>query len=239
MKKFRYIIAAVFVVAMGTAIFFGCQKENEDIDKNTIVKPIKKYYDNTMSHIFYDAVEYTALNIIQTYPSGINGVDKSSYMKLFFDTFITYLNDNGWNSFSYYGNITNDEKNCFMMLSCVYDSTLSKIDRINLRNDFIANQGSGYNLSLPAQERAIAYAQMLNASENLEMIFPSSTQFLKTEGDSRFERQLHAAIEAITKEIFAHPIKTAAYIVGLPGSYVWVLAEATYDVLTGKYDHIK
>ena len=35
MKKFRYIIAAVLVVAIGTTIFFGCEKENEDIDKNT------------------------------------------------------------------------------------------------------------------------------------------------------------------------------------------------------------
>ncbi len=50
---------------------------------------------------------------------------------------------------------------------------------------------------------------------------------------------MHAAIEAITKEIFDYSIKVAAFIVGLPESYVWVLAEATYDVLTGKYDHIK
>ncbi len=34
MKKFRYIIATVFVVAMGTTIFFGCEKENNKINNN-------------------------------------------------------------------------------------------------------------------------------------------------------------------------------------------------------------
>ena len=123
------------------------------------------------------------------------------------------------------------------MLSCVYDSTLTKTDRINLRNDFIESEGSGYNLSLPAIERALAYAQILNASENLEMIFPSGAQFLKEE--SLFERRLQAAMEAITKDIFSHPIKAAQFITGMPFSVAWVIAEATYDVLTGKYDHIK
>jgi hypothetical protein len=34
MKKFRYIIAAVFVVAIGTAIFIGCEKENYKVNNN-------------------------------------------------------------------------------------------------------------------------------------------------------------------------------------------------------------
>ncbi|MGI6292415.1 MAG: hypothetical protein ACOXZH_08355 [Bacteroidales bacterium] len=231
MKKIRYIIATIFVVAIGTAVFFGCEKENEDIDKNTIVKPIKKIYDNTMSYIFYDVVEHTALYIMQTYPSGISGVNKSSYMQLFVDEFMMYLSNNGWDGFSYYGNITDDEKDCFKILSCVYDSSLTRADRINLRNNFIANQGSDFNLSPPALERALAFAQMLNASENFEMYPEPVVQALKIEGDSRFERRMWAAQQAILKEIFDHPIKAAAFIVGLPESMAWVIAEATYDVI--------
>ena len=36
MKKFRYIIAAVFVVIMGTTIFYGCEKENNNSKINNI-----------------------------------------------------------------------------------------------------------------------------------------------------------------------------------------------------------
>lgn len=37
MKKIRYIIAAIFVVAIGTVVFFACEKEeNEKINNNTI-----------------------------------------------------------------------------------------------------------------------------------------------------------------------------------------------------------
>ncbi len=40
MKKIRYIIATIFVVAIGTAVFFGCEKEND-----------KKCYDEKVVNI--------------------------------------------------------------------------------------------------------------------------------------------------------------------------------------------
>ncbi len=45
MKKFTYIIAALCVVAIGTAIFFGCEKENENINntKNYHIKTHKSF----------------------------------------------------------------------------------------------------------------------------------------------------------------------------------------------------
>jgi len=43
MKKFRYIIAAVLVVAIGTTIFFGCEKENNNSFEKNIIKSQKSF----------------------------------------------------------------------------------------------------------------------------------------------------------------------------------------------------
>ncbi len=38
MKNFRYIIATVFVVAIGTVMFLSCEKESEELDNKSILK---------------------------------------------------------------------------------------------------------------------------------------------------------------------------------------------------------
>lgn len=47
MKKFRYIIATVFVVAIGAGIFWACQKENEENEEVVVNKNISEKIQKT------------------------------------------------------------------------------------------------------------------------------------------------------------------------------------------------
>ncbi len=51
MKKFRYIIAAVFIVAIGTVMFLSCEKDTKEL--NIGQNDIEKNQKNWEEEIFY------------------------------------------------------------------------------------------------------------------------------------------------------------------------------------------
>ena len=80
MKKLKYIIVALLVVAVGTTLFWACQKENVE---NTIIKQ-KSFNENGLMY-FSNQEEFS--NTL------------SSLLAMDFDDLCTYENSNGYTSF--------------------------------------------------------------------------------------------------------------------------------------------
>lgn len=89
-----YIIAAVFVVAMGTGIFWQCQKSEDSNDKKEVsTKSIRKnlgYYDTAYLQYIQELSSNTGVDLLNLY--------QETYISVFFDALQQHTNgiNNGY-----------------------------------------------------------------------------------------------------------------------------------------------
>jgi hypothetical protein len=222
----KTVITMIMAITICAGIFTTCTKESVNLNKDeqTGVK-----YSKLSNTVFYDAMIGAQNDVLSHYSAtGTNGVSKNDFITFFVDAYNTHKTMYKSQDFSTYRPLDPDEFTYFeSAIQCLNQSTYA------LRKKAISQllmDISTYPISKETKERLDALAQILNATCDLNM----TALVGKYQKESEFETRLVREIDRLLKEIFSHPIKTIAFMVDLPTSWVYVVAEATYNVITNQ-----
>jgi len=181
MKKFKYIIATLFVVAVGAGIFWACQKENENSIENQSVenKTQKTFNDND----YIDSLsEITGIDIIELsqkmYIEDFNNILEIHTNKLSNGIINKVIDSNYFYNFS--NRVNQNATNIDSIWSYYQEYSLLSYDDSSLTIVTLPENGISYMcMNNQLQDLSIAVNNLCNNITNNFPIFNTLNQEMK------------------------------------------------------------
>jgi hypothetical protein len=182
---------------------------------------------------YYNAVSAATKKLSQ-YNLNINTLSEQNFVNLYGNLIINEFVRQNVPKISNYPSPSFAEIQLFVHLMSLYTSNQSFNNRISMIDNYMQAVENNSSITQPIKERLYALSEMLKAAGTVDL-----SKFHKYEGESTYERRLNAAISDQLAIIFDNPVSAGFFIIGLPKSFVQVVAVATYKVMRGDYNHIE